>query len=53
MKMPKSNFQRYKQYYEDGLWNAEMLANAVAKGKITTQDYAEIVGYDTDSAEYL
>ena len=36
--------QKYQKYYEAGYWTLEMLENAVAKGKITQEEYEEIVG---------
>ena len=39
---------KYKKYYECGWYTAEMLANLVEKGKITQEEYEEIVGDDTD-----
>lgn len=32
------------KWYKQGLWSAEMVANAVAKGIITAEDYKEITG---------
>lgn len=40
--MLNSAFDRYKQYYDDGLWTADMLRNAVKKGKITKEEFEEI-----------
>lgn len=37
-------FEKIKKYYDDGLWNKEMVRNAVIKGKITPEEYAEITG---------
>lgn len=37
-------FNKVKNYYDNGLWNAEMVANAVVKGWITADEYEEIVG---------
>lgn len=39
-------YQKIKKYYEAGLWNKEMVANAVVKGKITAEQYKEITGED-------
>ena len=33
-----------KKWYEQGLWTAEMVRNAVIKGKLTEDEYREIVG---------
>ena len=32
------------KWYKQGLWTAEMVANAVVKGIITADDYKEITG---------
>lgn len=32
------------RWYKQGLWTAQMVRNAVIKGVITEEDYAEIVG---------
>lgn len=37
-------FSKIKKYYEDGLWNKEMVRNAVRKGKITAEQYKDITG---------
>ena len=36
-------FNKVKKYYDAGLWNKEMVANAVVKGWITAEEYEEIV----------
>lgn len=36
--------EKIKRWYEQGLWTAEMVRNAVIKGKLTEDDYREIVG---------
>ena len=36
--------EKIKRWYEQGLWTAEMVRNAVVKGKITADEYAEITG---------
>ena len=33
-----------KMWYGQGLWTAEMVRNAVIKGKLTEDEYREIVG---------
>lgn len=35
--------QKYKKYYNAGWWTDEMLQTAVGKGKITQEEYDEIV----------
>ena len=37
-------FEKVKNYYDKGLWNEEMVRNAVVKGWITEEEYSEIVG---------
>lgn len=32
------------KWYKQGLWTADMVANAVKKGLITADDYKEITG---------
>lgn len=36
--------EKIKKWYEQGLWTAEMVRNAVIKGKLTEDEYQEIVG---------
>lgn len=36
--------EKIKRWYEQGLWTAEMVRNAVFKGKLTEEEYREIVG---------
>ena len=35
---------KVKKWYEWGLWTKAMVANAVAKGNITAEEYKEITG---------
>ena len=35
---------KIEKWYKQGLWTAEMVRNAVAKGIITAEDYKEITG---------
>ena len=37
-------FEKIKKFYEKGLWNDRMVADAVKKGKITEEEYKEITG---------
>lgn len=37
-------FEKIKEYYELELWSISMVADAVAKGKITADQYQEITG---------
>lgn len=36
------NFETVKKYFDKGLWTAAMVGNAVAKGKITAEEYEAI-----------
>lgn len=36
--------EKINKWYEQGLWTAEMVRNAVIKGKLTEEEYREIVG---------
>lgn len=36
--------EKIKKWYEQGLWTAEMVRNAVIKGNLTEEEYREIVG---------
>lgn len=36
--------EKIKKWHEQGLWTAEMVRNAVVKGKLTDGEYREIVG---------
>jgi len=37
-------FDKVKKYYDEGLWNKEMVRNAVTKGWIRADEYEEITG---------
>lgn len=37
-------FEKIKKFYKLGLWNEEMVRNAVEKGVITENEYKAIVG---------
>lgn len=39
-----NKFELVKSFYENGLWKKKAVVNAVVKGWITTEEYAEIVG---------
>ena len=36
--------EKIRKWYEQGLWTAAMVRNAVVKGKLTAEDYREITG---------
>lgn len=36
--------EKIAKWYKQGLWSAEMVANAVTKGFVTADDYEEITG---------
>lgn len=38
--------EKIRRWYKQGLWSKAMVGNAVAKGVLTAEDYAEIVGED-------
>lgn len=42
--MHSPKYEKVKNYYDNGLWNIEMLRNAVVKNWITEEEYEEIVG---------
>ena len=37
-------YDRILKWYKQGLWNKQMVADAVTKGIITAEQYEEIVG---------
>ena len=37
-------YKKVKSYYDKGLWNKTMVANAVVKGWITAEEYTLITG---------
>lgn len=37
-------FEKIKKWYKQGLWTADMVKNAVAKGVLTPEQYREITG---------
>ena len=37
-------FEKIKRYYDEGLWTKAQVRQAVKKGKITAEQYEEIVG---------
>lgn len=37
-------FNKVKKYYDSGLWNKEMVSNAVVKRWITAEEYELITG---------
>lgn len=37
-------YKRIKEWYETGRWNKVMVGNAVAKKKITAEEYKTITG---------
>jgi len=39
-----AKYEKVKRYYNKGLWNKEMVYNAVAKKWITPEQYKEITG---------
>lgn len=39
-------FDKIKHYYDNQMWNKEMVKKAVFKEKITVKEYKEITGED-------
>lgn len=39
-----ADFERFKEYYDLGIWDAAKLRNAVKKGRITAEEFEEITG---------
>lgn len=39
-----AKYKLVKKYYRDGLWSIAKVRNAVAKGWITEEEFAEITG---------
>ena len=37
-------FEKIKRYYDKGLWNIQMVRNAVVKRKITAEEFEIITG---------
>ena len=37
-------FQKIKRYFDIGMWNQKIVANAVEKGKLTADEYRQIIG---------
>lgn len=42
--MQSAKYEKVKRYYDKGLWNREMVKNAVVKEWITAEEYEEITG---------
>lgn len=42
--MKSKKFAKVKKYYDEGLWNIEMVRNAVVKEWITEAEFTEITG---------
>lgn len=38
------NFEKIKEYYDNGLWNKVRVRNMVVKGVLTENEYFAIVG---------
>ena len=41
--------EKIEKWYKQGLWTAQMVQNAVTKGKLTADDAAEILAADTEA----
>lgn len=44
-------FKKIKMFYDKGLWNEYMVAEAVMKGLITEEEYEEITGKPFEPVE--
>ena len=44
-------YSKIKKYYENRLWGARAMHAAVERGRITEQEYEEIVGEEYDEDE--
>ena len=42
--MRSKKYEKVKSYYDRGLWNIDMVRNAVVKGWITEEEFYEITG---------
>lgn len=45
--MLKIGFKKIRQFYDDGLWTREMVADAVVQGCITAEEAIEIIGSES------
>ena len=43
-----SKFEKVKKYYDNGLWDAIRVKNAVVKGWITDEECKEILNAETE-----
>lgn len=41
-----NKYDKVKRYFDNGYWTVSMVRNAVVKGWITAEQYAEITGED-------
>ena len=41
--------EKIAKWYKQGLWTAQMVRNAVAKGKLTADEAEEILSADTEA----
>ena len=41
--------EKIAKWYKQGLWTAQMVQNAVTKGKLTADDAAEILAANTEA----
>ena len=42
--MHSPKYAKVKKYYDKGIWDIEMVHNAVVKGWITAEEFEEITG---------
>ena len=43
--------EKIAKWYKQGLWTAQMVQNAVTKGKLAAEEAAEILSADTVASE--
>lgn len=43
-----SKYEKVKNYFDNGLWSASRVANAVVKGWITEEEFEKITGNTQD-----
>lgn len=43
------NKEKYRSWYESGIWTKQMLRNVAEKGKLTAAEYEEITGEEYET----
>lgn len=44
-------YEKIKSYYDKGLWNKKQVRDAVIKGKITQEEYEQIVSVEEEAED--